>query len=501
MARAEGLGGRAGAGYLADVFLAALAVAVGLVARLLHLEHKPLWLDEVLTLNRAHLAPHALVADSFANRHMPSYFLIVRWFAQLGDDAATLRLPSVLFGALSVGVLYAIGRRLGGRTAGIVAALLLALSPQQVQYGQEARSYTLETLLIVIALWGIVRIAQAPVQSGRGVLAGWGAYVLGTVGALDVLAGAAPWLIAANLAFLLIWRAQGAQRRAFARHWAGAHGMIGVLCLPLYALLIAGGDGHMAAKFNWIPRLSWHGVWVSFASTYLMRASAVVHLDLLPAAVPVLAPIVGGLAVIGAWRLRHRPDGGAVVLAAACLPAMVIAVSLFQPLLLPRYILWSAAPFFLLAGAGAAAMPRRVTPVAIAALFVAAATNLAPFYQTETKPRWDLAATRLADRVKPNDTILTADPNAPAMLQALQPRNRKKMDQTALVTQDVAVAVARWKQGGRVWAIHGRSGLGKQEDLADFVSRLTALGAPAEEIPVGEEITILLFPEAAGDHG
>lgn len=478
---------------IADRGLLALAFAVGLIARLLHLRGKPFWLDEVLTLSRAHLAWSGLVADSFANRHMPSYFLILHWFARVGDDALALRLPSVLFGAAAVAVVFDLARRIGGRTAGVVAALLMALSPQQVQYGQEARSYTLATLLVVIAVWGVVRLAAAPDPSRSRL--GWAAYGLGTAGALDVLGDTAPWLLAAGLILALIWRRLSPMLRPGFLHMVlVGHALIVAATLPFYLLMIRASDGRMIEKFDWVPKLSWHGVWVSVASTYLMRASAVVRLDLLPTKVPVLAAIVAVLAAFGLWRVRRRLDGWAVVAAFAVLPLLLLAISLVKPVLVPRYILWSAAPFFVLAGVGAAALPRRALPAAVAGLALLAAVNLAPFYHTETKPRWDLAARHLAAAVGPHDTILTSDPNAKRMLLALQPKGSGAIDQQAVITRHVQVAVARWKQGGKVWAVHGRSGLGAREKLIDFKSRLAALGEPIEQIPMGHEITILVFP-------
>src|SRR5579859_3998369 len=53
-------------------------VLLGLVARLFRIDHQPLWLDEALTVQRIHLGLNGLVADSFANRHMPTYFLLLR---------------------------------------------------------------------------------------------------------------------------------------------------------------------------------------------------------------------------------------------------------------------------------------------------------------------------------------------------------------------------------------------------------------------------------------
>ena len=127
-------------------------------------------------------------------------------------------------------------------------------------------------------------------------------------------------------------------------------------------------------------------------------------------------------------------------------------------------------------------------------LLLLGVVNVGPVYRMETKPRWDMAAATLAANVRPGDTVFTADPNAPTMLSVLHPKGELPIESTALVTSQLDEALARWRQGSRVWAVNGRSALGQPPDLADFKSRIAALGTPVVEIPQGKEITILMFP-------
>jgi len=480
-----------------------LVLGLGLLARLLHIGRQPLWLDEALTLQRIHLDLAGLVADSFASRHMPGYFLLLRLLLPFDADGALLRLPSALFGALSAGVVFAVARRVGGLRAAVVAGLLMALSPLQVQYGQEARSYALVVLLIAVALWGLVRLAQDPRRAARGLAdpaadrLGWGAYLFGTVGALDVLGDALPWLAVSALAFWLVWRRLRAEAppacAGFRRNALFAFAAVLAGCLPLYAAIWLAGGGQLLRHFDWVPPVSPHGVWVAAGSVYLMRMAAVVRLGLLPGSVPLLGWLVLALAVAGMLRLRGRTEGRVLLLAFAVLPLLVLALAPFRSMLVPRYLLWSAAPFLVLAGAGAAALPRRALPFAAAVLLLLGAANLAPLYRQETKPRWDLAAATLAAGVRPGDTVFTADPNAPTMLDVLRPRGAPPLGQVAQVTSRLDEALARGRGGGRVWAVNGRTGLGRRLPPAALEQQLAALGAPAEQIRQGREITILLY--------
>ena len=491
-----------------DIAWILLVLCIGLVARLLHIDRQPFWLDEALTFQRIHLGTGSLIANSYANRHMPSYFLLLQLISQFDPASAMLRIPSALFGALSVGVVFTIARRIGGRSAAIVAGLLMALSPLQVQYGQEARSYTLVTLLITIALWGLVRLAQNPARASLDIRdsdfdwCGWASYVFGTIGALDVLSDAAPWLIAANASLLLIWRRLRLEPSpgphiGFRRNWLLSTAFILVCCVPFYGAILAASDGQMLQKFDWIPPLSWQNLKVAAKSAYLMRMAAVVRFSVLPTAVPLLGFLVAMLGAVGLWRMRDRLEGRVLLLGFAALPLLLLAISLIKSMVLPRYILWSAAPFFVLAGIGAAALPRRIRPAALTVLLLVCALNLAPVYRIETKPRWDMAAATLAANVQPGDTVFTGDPNAPTMLAVLQPKDTAPIGTTALVTPQLDVALARWKQGSRVWAVNGRSALGQHEDLDAFKDRIAALGTPTLQIPEGKEITILMFPAHA----
>jgi hypothetical protein len=225
-----------------------------------------------------------------------------------------------------------------------------------------------------------------------------------------------------------------------------------------------------------------------------------VRFSVLPTVVPVLGLPIVALGLLGGYRMRGRLEGRVLLLGFAVLPLLLLTVSLVKSMLLPRYILWSAAPFFILVGIGAAALPRRAVPAVMAMLMLLSTINLLPMYRTETKPRWDKAAAALAVNVRPGDTIFTADPNAPTMLEVLQPRNGMSISDTALITSNLDVALQRWNQGGRVWAINGRSALGLGQTLDTFKVRLSALGTPALELPEGKEITILLFaPRGAND--
>jgi len=135
--------------------------------RLYHVAAQGLWADEAFTVEYAALPLAQLIRTVAAvDPHPAGYYLIVKgWTSLAGGGDFAVRFVSVWSGALTVAALFALVRRIAGIFAGGAAALLLALSPLSVWYGQEARQYellalgaTLATLLLRRALergsWG-----------------------------------------------------------------------------------------------------------------------------------------------------------------------------------------------------------------------------------------------------------------------------------------------------------------------------------------------------------
>lgn len=484
-------------GLSARLALPAAIGATALLLRLYGLGDKPFWLDEVASLHRATASVPDLVADSLHASHYPSYFLLLWVVARIGASQWLLRLPSAIFGAVAAAVACATGRKVGGPRSGAVAGLLTAFSPFSVQLGQEARSYTLVSCLILVALWGLVRLVQdpaaalPPLRKGPA-RAAWAAYVAGTAAALGVLNVAVSWLFAANLAVAAIaWRG-GPEFAGFRRSWVLAQCLIVALWLPLLAAVYASAHGAILDAAGWAPAATGETIWSIIAPVYLMRITSVVAPDLAPVAFPGLSLAVAALAALGAWRLR-RDAGVLWVLGCAALvpPMVLLLVSPFVPVLVARYIAWSAAPFFILAGVGLGRMA--LAPfAALAPLLVAVClTNLLPYYNFEAKPRWDLLASELAAEARPGDVVLLNSYYSYSVLAVFAARAGLANGGVALSWQlPQAAALA---SGHDLWAVYGRAGQRATQSQEEYRRSLDVLGMPVAEAAVGRYIRFWRF--------
>jgi uncharacterized membrane protein len=491
-----------------------LVFGAAMALRLIDLGRRPFWLDEVFTMQRVSLSPAALVHDSFLNHHMPSFFLLLSALVPLGEPQFWLRLPPAVFGALSVMLVYMIGKQINGRNAGLAAALVLGLSPAALAFSQEARSYTMEMCMILVALFGMSKLAMdVPAASvslrNRGSMrAAWAIFTIGSAAALDVLGDGLPWVATANLIFaVLVW--QSTQRRALLWNIVAADVVITGLSAPFYIIMALTVQNGFVHSFDWIPPLNAPRIWYNIGSVYLMRVADSVTFNLWDVPTPsfviwlIDAALLAAVA-FGSWRLRTRPAAlAAIGLSFIVLPVAVIFISVWKPMLLPRYILWSQAPFAVLAGVGASLFintwSRPARRCAFAAAAIALTVNLFPYYGAETKPRWDIAAKLLASEVAPGDVIYMNDKGALPVLRMYLPPGTE-----AVVLNDADGSLKHAEQaqlqGKRVWAVFGHAGQSaSHHEWPQFYKKIAPLGTPSQIQMAGGRIYITLFDQSS--HG
>ena len=126
----------------------------GLLLRVSLLGSKSLWLDEAFSVWMAKLPVEHIWSITTEN-HPPLYYLTLKTWMVLGDSEAIVRLPSALISVISFALLYLLARRLLDERAAIIAVSILALSPLDFWYAQEARMYIFVAASALIIALGL----------------------------------------------------------------------------------------------------------------------------------------------------------------------------------------------------------------------------------------------------------------------------------------------------------------------------------------------------------
>jgi len=127
--------------------------------RLINL-NQSLWLDEAFQYKSTYFfSLKDLLAVYLPNDFNPPLSYLINFFFNrtFGWSVVALRLPSVIFGVLTVWLVYKLARLLFNKPKpAIFASLLLATAPLHLYYSQEARMYSLVTLAVTGSIWALV---------------------------------------------------------------------------------------------------------------------------------------------------------------------------------------------------------------------------------------------------------------------------------------------------------------------------------------------------------
>src|SRR3989440_1706897 len=127
-----------------------------------------IWFDEAFSVELASQPLPLLWHIIFGlEPNMQLYYLFLHaWLGLTGllglhATEFVVRFPSAIFAALSTLIVFALGQQFLGSPVGLVAAGLYMLNDLQLIYAQQARSYSLQLLLICLAWYAFLRVLTA----------------------------------------------------------------------------------------------------------------------------------------------------------------------------------------------------------------------------------------------------------------------------------------------------------------------------------------------------
>jgi uncharacterized membrane protein len=368
-------------------------VALGALLRVRALSAKSFWLDEIASVVIARMPGnffwHWLGTQE---GNMALYYVMLRPWLGIHLGEGTVRLLSVLPGVASLPVMYLLGKRLFGRSVGLLASLFLALSTCAVVYSQEARAYSWLLFGVIVSTYFFVRLIEQPTYAmacAYGLTAGVTFY-FHYFGLLVPLAHAVSLL------------ALPRERRPW-KHLILAAAMIGTLGAPVLWMIHIQPVRHL----DWVSKPSllelYHlGVFLAAESGKgAGPALLVVELILL---------VVFFHAMVAKRRSAepNRDFFPYVVVASGLLTPIVFSllVSIVRPVFFHRFLI-ICLPAWLLAIAAAicALAQRRIALLAVAGVCVLSVVSTALSY-SRVREDWRGAVNFLIDNARSQDVVL-----------------------------------------------------------------------------------------------
>ncbi len=164
------------------------------------------------------------------NNHILNSVFIWLSTSLFGDSPEAIRLPALFFGLCNVVLAYVLGSKMYNRSAGLMAAALLASSSIMIEYSTNGRGYTcIDTAFLMLLLLGMFlrEHDSLPAWLGFSVVAALGCYTIPIM--LYPLGGVLLWLALSGLLEL-----PRARRKRFLFRLALSCALGGGLTLLLY---------------------------------------------------------------------------------------------------------------------------------------------------------------------------------------------------------------------------------------------------------------------------
>jgi hypothetical protein len=433
-------------------WLVLIITLLGAGLRLYQIGAKGLWLDEAFSVWLGwQPLPDMLSWIIRIDQHPPLYYFLLHFWMRFGDSAATVRTLSALIGALTIPMIYLLGRRLLGQNVALLAALILAISPFHIRFGQETRMYTLLTLNASLAMLALAHLLTDP-QAAKTRL-GWQlvAYFRSGRGKTTpsprpdqpaltpANRGSSLQFIKTDLAWLgyIVFSAA-----TMLTHNTALLFPIGVNLFVLGLIFFSRGQEATAYRLrppslkNWLmAQLGLLLLWSPWAAPFFVQAVGVYRefwlsppdyktvvwtvTNLLSVFLPGQIPDqfewtdavwigYGLVALAGLYSLRRRPAHQFFLLSLFLTPfAGEWLVSLRRPIFYDRTLIYTSIPLYLLLAAGCLQLRYRpLILAAVVALMMVNSLSLREYFFKFEKEQWGEAAAYVAQNLENEDLLL-----------------------------------------------------------------------------------------------
>ncbi|NLX25435.1 MAG: hypothetical protein GXY61_05675 [Lentisphaerae bacterium] len=346
---------------------------LGAVVRVLGLGYQSLWIDEAVSVQSCQQGFMDVVL--LKDPTPPLYYVCLYfWIKLFGNGLVAVRSLSAIFGSLTIFAIYGVATRLVNRKTGLLAALLLAVSPINLYLSQMARTYSLLALLSAVSIYLYLKLLGE--KKTRAVIL----YALCNV--LLVYSHVFGWfvIIAQNLHFLWRYRLRAITKE---RWWIYLQIIPAVLFLPWF--------------YRYITQCDDHG-WVASAQLLVEFSALGAHLTVGIEESSLSAIVI--LPVLALLIIKRSRQGFLYVWLLVPILLPLLVTLLVSPIFMARYIYYISIPATILFAQALLQLKWRRAATALALLVF---TGCAIHQQTRlNNDPWDQVAAYI-QQVREND--------------------------------------------------------------------------------------------------
>lgn len=137
-----------------DSYLILVILLLALLVRVYNINFENFSSDEGLTVYHSQKSIMHNIKWSLSDDYLPLYHVLLSsWVSIFGMSETRVRLLSVFFGIFSVYMVYVVGSTIFNKKVGIFSSIILAFSPFNVYYSQEARPYSFYLFLALCSIY------------------------------------------------------------------------------------------------------------------------------------------------------------------------------------------------------------------------------------------------------------------------------------------------------------------------------------------------------------
>lgn len=135
-------------------------IFLGLSLRIIGILNAPVLFDEAHQILLSRSKDLFLSIKVGFDTHPPINVIILTFWQILSKNLIFTRIPSLLFGTITIACIGIFAKKLFDKKTGLIAALLMAISPAQIYYSSIARMYSLAVLESVIVTYLLICVIQ-----------------------------------------------------------------------------------------------------------------------------------------------------------------------------------------------------------------------------------------------------------------------------------------------------------------------------------------------------